>query len=316
MKNRLYLVCGVLLVAAVLGTVWRWWPWSPPEPVYDGKPLSYWLPRPGSARDFQPYARLFPGPTNLLNDSRAVPILIRALNRDTWVGASWYRRWLWPRLSPRIQSHLPPPPPGNWVARHNAAVILGNMGPKAKPAVPALVRALDEDEQDEVRDSVIMAFINLKKWDDDGSISRDYVPALIRCLKQANNWEIRDLAVSALGHLPKMNSAAIAALAEAAVKDKHYIVRGHAMNCLRGVEQAYATVMPALFAALHDPNFEVRDQAAYYIGRMGFTNDATIAALTGAQSDRDLTVRFAATNALWHVDPEAAAKAGVKPPPR
>jgi hypothetical protein len=42
MKNRLYLVCGVMLVAAAGWAAWQALQ-RPDEPVYQGKRLSIWL---------------------------------------------------------------------------------------------------------------------------------------------------------------------------------------------------------------------------------------------------------------------------------
>ena len=65
---------GALLVAAVCGLMWRS-PWEPREPVYDGKPLSYWIV------PFGPMDIPTPLPPTLLRDSNAVPLLIAELHR-------------------------------------------------------------------------------------------------------------------------------------------------------------------------------------------------------------------------------------------
>jgi hypothetical protein len=136
MKNRLYLVCGVLLVAALGGLLW-WSPWVPREPVYDGHPLAFWLTNSSSMAD-----------KLVIADSNAVPFLIKALTRDSWVGAAYYRKWLWPQMPPSIQRSLPPPP-DNWVARCHAAALLNSQ--HEKRAIPAFIRALKEDDNPQVR---------------------------------------------------------------------------------------------------------------------------------------------------------------------
>jgi hypothetical protein len=99
---------------------------------------------------------------SLLADSNAVPFLIKALKRDSWIGAAVYRKQVWPKLPPAIQSHLPPPPPADiiWL-RENAAKFLDRMGPMAEPAIPALIQALKEDDDLTVREFAAAALGNI-----------------------------------------------------------------------------------------------------------------------------------------------------------
>jgi hypothetical protein len=184
-----------------------------PGDVYEVHPLSYWLTKKyvlpmGDGVSVVSWEHRHPLPAALLSDSNAVPILVRALRRDSWVGQAYYRKWLWPKLPPRIKAHLPTPPADNWQIRENSAGFLGGMGPFAKSSIPALARALREDDQIVVRQNAA--------------------------------W--------ALGNLGNGDKTAMAALTEAARKD----------------------IYP--------------------------------------------TVHWCASNALWRIDPEAAAKAGVKIP--
>ena len=206
MKNRLYLVCGVLVFAAVLGLLW-WSPWEPREPAYDGKPISYLL-APVSPLGPQATTSHNP-PPSLLSDASAVPFLVRALKRDSWIGAAVYRKWLWPKLPRSMQRHLPLPAVDNYVARCGAAWYLGHMETLAKPSIPALIGALNEDEDS-----------------------------------------------------------------------------------------------------------SVRAQAAWALGVLGNGNKSAVAALAAARNDKDYIVRFSVTSALLKIDPEAAAKVGVKKPSR
>jgi HEAT repeat protein len=153
MKSRLYLVCGALLAAAAVGLLW-WSPWVPQEPVYAGPvgpplylrteshPLSFWLTNSSSLL-----------PSGLPGDSNAVPFLIKALQRERSLGAAFYRKWLWPKLPPPIQRHLPPPA-DNWVARNNAARLLG---------ITALTRTLTHDDNPKVRVGAALALGNVGK---------------------------------------------------------------------------------------------------------------------------------------------------------
>jgi hypothetical protein len=167
MKVRLYLVLGILLVAAVGGLLW-WAPWEArqvPEPVYDGKPLSYWLTNQMSVQMQK----------EIIGDSNAVPFLIKAVKQDKWFGAAYYRKWLWPKLPPVIQRHLAKDA-GNPVARHNATIYLGNR--HEKQAIPALVRAVKEDGVASVRATAAWSLGTLATKED-----KTAVAALTEALK-------------------------------------------------------------------------------------------------------------------------------------
>ena len=227
--KRCAVVGGVLLVATV-AALWVWAPWEPREPVYDGKRLSYWLTDHGGN----------PSERGLLEDSNAVPILIKALKRDGWIGAAVYRQQLWPRLPVMMQRRLPSPP-GNAGIRRRAAFLLGEMRPTSKAVKWGLIRALREDQ----------------------------------------DLTVRSLAAEGLFNVGEGDSAVVRAMVEAVQEDK---------------------------------NADTRKLAAEVLGRIGAGNRACVAALVGALEDKDLWIRRYVTNALLKLDPEAAAKAGVKPP--
>jgi hypothetical protein len=145
--------CGAFLLATVLGLLW-WSPWEPREPVYDGKPLTYWL-----SRIAEPHT-----PQSFLKDTNAIPFLVKALERDTWIGGAIYRKQVWPKLPPMFQKHLPPPANAA-AARTMAAVCLRKMGPLAAPAIPALIRVLKEDEDSGARFNALWALAAIGNGD-------------------------------------------------------------------------------------------------------------------------------------------------------
>jgi hypothetical protein len=199
MKNRLYVVLGVLLVAAVVGLLW-WSPWEPREPVYDGKPISYWAAWSTTNR--------YTVPARMLNDSNAVPFLLRAMKRDSWFGAAIYRKQVWPNLPPSIRRHLLAPA-DNPQVRYNAVVWLqiierlgtesgaGTERPTSKPAVPHLIRALKEDDNVSVRFQVAGALGDIGKGDS------NVVPALTVALKDEDGRVRRKAASMLLGLDPE-----------------------------------------------------------------------------------------------------------------
>ncbi len=70
--------------------------------------------------------------------------------------------------------------------------------------------------------------------------------------------------------------------------------------------------MPALTEALRDPVLSVRANAAAGLGAFGTAAEQAVPALVEALKDRDTSMKQAAASSLRSIDPEAAARAGVK----
>ncbi len=324
MKDRLYLVLGVLLVAAVVGLV-CWSPWELREPVYAGKPVSFWLTHTNSM-----------GWTPVL-DSDAIPFLIKALRRDSWFGAAVYRKRMWPRLPAAIKSHLPPP--ANPVFRDRAASLLYWMGPTAEPAVPALIRALEQDDYYVVRNQAAAALGSIGKGDSNvvtalvGALRDKPVrSAAISALRQigqgtnaavaalteaskGNGRRVRLPADSKLGAIGYRNETAVAALTEALKhKDRYVRIFAAFALCDIGAGTGGSTVVTVLTEALKDAEAEVRRRAAGCLGQIGKGNKAVVVGLTEAINDTNLLVHLEAAKSLLKLAPKAAAKAKLRTP--
>jgi hypothetical protein len=247
MKNRLYVVCGVLLVAAVGGML-SWSPWAPPmppEPVYEGKPLNVWLSN---------EVRLGSPLRLALNDSNPVPFLIQALKRDSWIGARIYRKQVWPELPPPLSKHLPPPSsPNSSRCRINAADWLGRMGPQGRPAVSVLIRALKDDDDAAVRRSAGYA-LRIAKGD------RKALAALVEGLKD-KDVNVRIYITIALGYIGDGNQAVATALIKG-LEDKDADVRLCSALALGQIGQMDQAVVTALSrASKEDDHSAVRQSA-------------------------------------------------------
>jgi hypothetical protein len=333
MKNRLYLVLGVLLVTALGWATWRALRPGPPEPVYGGRPLSYW---------------------------------VAALKTDSWVGAAIYRNYVWPNSPHLIQEHLPAPDFG-MSTKVNAMRMLCAMGEAARPAIPALIQFLNGGPADgyaihalgyvgkgdqAATAAVTGALTHRDRWarfnatnalvqlDPEAAAKAGIsLPDFIGCLSNANPQVRRDAALG-LGQIGKGNQAAVVALT-GALKDKDRNVQMIVASALVRIGKGDSTVVPALVEALKDKDAAV---SVYYptasalwhldpaaatgagISAAGFRflqleeergpgeDKSIVAAWTAALCNPLLPIRTAATNALLKLDPDAAARAGVVVP--
>lgn len=132
--------------------------------------------------------------------------------------------------------------------RSRAVDALAANGPKAKPAVPALIKAL-EDEQ--VREKVAYALAQM------GKEAKAAVPALIKTL-QDQKPEVRRAAGSALSAI---GPDAVRALADA-LQSKDPLARKAAANALGSFGRDAQSAVAMLEKAGQDENQAVRDEAA------------------------------------------------------
>jgi hypothetical protein len=158
MRKRLRIAFAVLLLG--IAEVLAWELLREKEPVYDSKPLSYWIRRPRAINMHlgEPYTVAIPA----LN-SRAVPILIRYLGiRDGPLKRFYMTKWA--TLPDWIRTRLPRPMAADHV-RLNSILALGQMGPAAKPAVPSLIHILNEDPSVQVRFPAVLALARIAQGD-------------------------------------------------------------------------------------------------------------------------------------------------------
>ena len=147
-----------------------------------------------------------------------------------------------------------------------------------------------------------------------GSRAKPAIPDLIRVLKTDEAAGVRAIAGIVLGKIGRGDRAVIAALTEASTKDPHAHVRGEALLSLANAEPDPDGAASALIRALQLDSIYLRAEAAKVLGKLGRTNAVVVGALNSALGDPAPSVRSAATNALWQLDPEAAAKAHSRQP--
>ena len=144
-----------------------------------------------------------------------------------------------------------------------------------------------------------------------GPLANPAIPALLRALKD-NASQVQTEAARSLGATGKGDETVTTALV-AALKDKNPGLRQAAAESLGKLGRGDETVIKALTSVQQDQPL-VSFHAALALWQLGKRDQTVVAALTAALSCPNASIREYATNSLLQIDPEAAAKAGVKPP--
>jgi HEAT repeat protein len=195
------------------------------------------------------------------------------------------------RVLPRLIQAL-----GKREARPRAAAILARVGPAAKPAVAALVEAL-EDDRAATRNEVLFALAAI------GPEAREALPAMIRALNDEDP-KVRFSACHALG---KMGPAAMAAKAELQKRfasDDQFLALTSAWALAQidpGCPETASKSVPVLIKALSQPAALARLHAAETLERLGPLAQPAVPALKAALEDDDEGVRAAASAALKRI---------------
>jgi len=193
-----------------------------------------------------------------------------------------------------MNASLPPPDGGRKFFE-----IWKGLGPNA---VPFLIQALNRH---------------------DGPVKKAYriawpkLPAALKRVLPAPSlsaWIVRTRAANALGCFGTASLPAVPVLVYRAKADEDVHVRFSATSALNQIGAEPEMVAPLLAQFINDTNFlwRVRQGVVGALGAMGTAAWQAVPALVLSLSDSNFNVRLAATNALMAIDPEAAAKAGVK----
>jgi hypothetical protein len=144
-----------------------------------------------------------------------------------------------------------------------------------------------------------------------GADARQAVPTLVRIYEQNISLASRLCASDALFSIGPAAGAAVPSLLRGA-SDSNEQVRVRAVAALWQIHPQPSLVVPAFAKSLDDTKSAVREMAATALGDFGADAQQAVPALVLFLSDSDAGVRECVTNALLKIDPEAAAKAGVK----
>jgi HEAT repeat protein len=209
--------------------------------------------------------------------------------------------------------------------RRKAAESLGRMGPDVKDAVPALAKALGDSSEDvqlaavdalgrygtsgakelrgalgskpEIRRRAIQA---LGKMHDSAD---EVAPALVALLKTKGSGEGGNLQWEVTQALTSLGKGAIPALT-AALKDPDGATRTQSVHALAQMGTDGAAV---LADALKSEQLDVRRLAAQHLGGLGVGDKLIVLGLAAALKDEDRTVRLNAAYSLSNLGPAAHA---------
>jgi HEAT repeat protein len=243
----------------------------------------------------------------------AVPALTQALKDRK----SWVRRMaaiaLW-KVSRSAKESLPilirvlRDKRNRWLNSYQIPPVLGEMGPKAKVAVPAL-RSVIHDGYPEGNLLIAEALWRITRS------AKESLPVLVRALRGSPPWQYtehaQERAARILGALGPRAKPAVPAL-RTALRDKEPEVRMAAAGALWNVTGSARVSVPILIQELvvESPSNRgdySRSHAAQALGQMGVDAKEAVPYLSRALRDRDGSVRLAAAQALGRLGPQARA---------
>jgi hypothetical protein len=320
MRKRAQFALAALLLAITGLIVWQVVRLR--EPVYQGKRLSVWLRQYSADADS-------PETDEALRaiGTNAIPILLAELqareprlkvslpmlglyyipaeNRHVWgqKGFSALGNDASNAASPLMRIYERDISPSS---RHAAANALVEIGPAASISIPVLIKSAGSTNA-EVRAFAVYTVGRM-------AVEPKVVdPVLIKSLRDPDR-EVRYNAAFGLGALAFMGGdakPAVPALVET-LNDSYPTARAAAAMALGHIHAQPDVVVPALITALQDSQVFVRGQASSALGEFGTNAKPAWAALMQAVKEENQDARNAAAKALKAIDPEAAAKAGVK----
>jgi hypothetical protein len=312
MRKRVYIALAVLLI--VLAGMSAWQGLRLREPVYQGRPLIVWIKEGNSGslpRDKAIQAVLAVG-TNAFpwyvewletaHDSRVKIKVYDMLNKLPWLRHSFFNKG---QFSYEIR-------------RVCGSCGLSIWGEEAKPAIPALTHLLDKGDVHQ-RDVAAHTL---------ALIGPEGMQPLANFLGNSNSYT-RAVAAEALGDYataenfwsnrkPKreeIESAAriIVPILIPFLRDGSPRVQAGVIQSLGRFAREPEIVIPSLAELVRNSNDKmVRYSAIVALQEYEAKTESVVSALVQALQDQNFEVRLRATIALKKIDPEAAAKAGVK----
>ena len=278
MKRRRILLL-LALVAVAAGLV-LFWPRGPKEPVVEGKRLMVWL----SERTWQNY--IFTDESTLkalkATSTNAVPYLLHEFTRPR---SKWRATWnRWASAVPVVNLQMEDDERRISLAARGLYVL----GPEAAPAVPTLARYIGDTGRGGLAAAIL------------GKVGAPALPWLLNATASTNPF-VAQGAMNGLVWMTQESESAIHAMVQLLRHTNSSVRMITAVN-LRRVTTRLDLTVPALAAALADPEEDVQSLAARSLGEMGSNAQPALPALLRLMTSTNSPVASSASNAVFHID--------------
>jgi HEAT repeat protein len=259
-----------------------------PDRVVNGKRISAWVKEALAADDYYRFRE-----TLRPVGAEAVPYLVPALRKkDSRRNAVWVK--LWPKLPGIIARRFDKPILAR-DSRMRAVVLLREMGPAGKGAVPALIERLS-DTDGTIRLHSAIALGNI------GPDAISAAPALMPFLKDSS-YNVRVYTADALWQITKQPEPSLTVL-EKDLKDRNASFRWATASFLGDMGPAAKPAIPLLEETVTNSGKEVESVCIQSLAEI---SPETMPFLTNLLADRDPAIRISAIVALGKLGSEAKA---------
>jgi len=293
---------ALVVLLALIIAVAAFFALRPHELVYQGKSVSAWIADLGS-NDRQRIERAHK--TLVAMGEPAMPYLAKTIEtKESKFHSHYLRFWSSRKLPQSLQRLLPTPISHLHQARVNGVGVLGQMGPKARPAVSTLVQALGDADQG----MRMMAAEALGKL---GPAARPAILPLVNMLKEDESF-LRQTATRSLIRIGDPDGKALeplTALLNDKTNEMTLISAAIALWLLEGESQP---TLDLLRKNIDPIDWRTRLFTVDSLGEFGGAAKVSVPALLELLHDENEAVREHAVDALRKIDPAAVEKAGVK----
>ena len=261
-----------------------------PDRMVQGKRISAWVKESLRTDTYYNYTELFK-----TNGADVTPYLIPALRtQDSRLNSVWVG--LWAKLPARMQGWFDSP----IVARDRrmrAVVLLREMGPPGKEAVPALIERLsDTDGHIRLHSAIALGGI--------GPAASNAVPALLPFLKD-RAYTVRVYTAEAIWQITGQVEPSLGVL-ETDIQDQKASFRWSAAVFLGDMGAAARPAIPLLEAAVTNGDKDVRSLSIQSLAEI---SPDTVPFLTNQLADADPAIRISACVALGKLGAQATTAA-------
>lgn len=326
---------GIFSAVLLLGAM-AWLMMRTRDPMFEGKPESHWFTNITYRAEQEEVDKWKSyGPDG-------ARILIKALKKGNGPLERSYAK-LWPKLPGLVRDRLPGPV-NSTAVRMCAADMLGRMH-DSKLAMPIFMQTLEVEKSEGVR---ILLIFRLGQYlpEMNERQKKKLLPEFLEAM-QSRNWGMRNNAALALKYYPEQKEEVVPVLVKAVrdpqaqvsmvaaesldiidpqavvnagvvpilinlLKDPDQQIAMNAARTLGKIRKQLEVVIPTLMEAAQGTNYEVAASSLDGLADFGAEAKAAVPLAMATLRHKDGRMRYAAAYALKKIDPEAAAKAGVK----